>query len=614
MAEGRYEFNYDKNGPYGRAVALTVAHRRPGVHLDLGCGFGAIAEPLRDAGVEYVGADCDPEGLASLAARGFGTVPIDLTNIAECEAAIRDALAGRPIGSISLLDVLEHLAVGDDLLEMLRRMGDGTSAPLIISVPNVTHRDLGAKLVLARWDYTPTGLLDRTHLVHHTQEYLSDRLSASGWGCVETRDFDLVDSDQHFPDGLPTLNRSTSVGAFLSTLRETAAPHAVTNQFVRAYQPVVVPTSPDRESSSERRPMFSVIMRTQGKRLAALREALLCLRGQTIQDFEIRLMVHRPSEDATEGLLDLLHELPAELAERVHLTLVTDGGRSRPLNQGLECARGQYVVCLDDDDLVLAHWLETFQALASERPGSVLRAGAVSQTARPVTSPRGVESHWMSGPVVLEFPEEFEIIDHLHRNYTPLMAWAFPRTAHTDLGLRFDEDLHLCEDWDFALRALQYCGVAASPEITSIYRRWEGAENSATLHQAHEWDEVRRSILDRMDAGPLLLPAGTLGSLDRQLYGRVAELDGYATKLERNLAESRGYATTLEGHLEESRRYAAKLETDIAELKRSVAPPGSLTTVVPIIESAVERSVPRAYTFARRSARLIRHVARRLKR
>lgn len=614
MADGRYDLNYDETGPYGRAVALTVAHRRPGVHLDLGCGFGAIAEPLRDAGVEYVGADCDPDGLASLAARGFGTAPIDLANIEVCEAAIRDALAGRPIGSISLLDVLEHLATGDDLLALLRRMADRTSAPLVISVPNVTHRDLGAKLVLARWDYTPTGLLDRTHLVHHTEEYLSDRLRASGWGCVETMDFELVDSDQHFPERLPTLNRSTSVGAFLSTLRETAAPHAVTNQFVRAYEPVVVPTSPDRESSSDPRPMFSVIMRTQGKRLAALREALLCLRGQTVQDFEIRLMVHRPSEEASEGLRQLLRELPAELAERVHLTLVADGGRARPLNQGLERARGQYVVCLDDDDLVLAHWLETFQTLSLEHPGCVLRVVAVSQAAQAVTSPDGAESHWMSGPVVLEFPEKFEIIDHLHRNYTPLMAWAFPRAAHTDLGLRFDEGLHVCEDWDFALRALQYCGVAASPEITSIYRRWEAAENSATLHRAQEWDETRRSILDRMDAGPLLLPAGTLGSLDRQSYGRVAELDGYANKLERHLEESRGYATNLEGHLEESRGYAAKLEADIAELKRNIAPPGSLSSVVPSIESAVEQSAPRTYRFVTRSARLLRRLGRRLRR
>ena len=220
----------------------------------------------------------------------------------------------------------------------------------------------------------------------------------------------------------------------------------------------------------------------------------------------------------------------------------------------------------------------------------------------------------MSGPVVLEFPEKFEIIDHLHRNYTPLMAWAFPHAAHSDLGLRFDEDLHICEDWDFAMRALQYCGVAASPEITSIYRRWEGAENSATLHQAHEWDEARKTILERMNSGPILLPAGTLASLDRQLYGRVAELDEYATRLEGHLEASRGYAVTLEGHLEASRGYAAKLGADIAELKRIVDPSVSLTSTVQSMESAVEGSADGTFRLATRSVRLLRRLGRRLRR
>jgi SAM-dependent methyltransferase len=566
VSEGRYSFNYDETGPYGRAVKLTIARRRAGVHLDLGCGFGAIAEPLREAGVDYLGVDADPEALASLAGRGFGTVSVDLVDMSRTETAIRSALDGRPVGSISLLDVLEHLPVGDDLLALLRRLADENSAPLVISVPNVTHRDLGAKLLLARWDYTATGLLDRTHLVHHTERFLTGRLAAAGWQCCEVMDFERNDSDQYFPADLPTLNKSTSVGLFLSKLRGSVAPHALTNQFVRVYEPVE-PVAADWSpaASTDADPLFTVVMRTQGKRMAALKEVLLCLRGQTIDDFEVRLMVHNATDADAAAVEALVGALPADFAGRTHVARVTDGGRARPLNKGLEAARGSYVVCLDDDDLVFAHWLETFQGLARDHPGRLLRTVIVSQQVTAQLSAGGVASHQATGPVVPDYPEDFDIVRHLDLNTTPLMGWAFPISAYRHLGLRFDETLAVCEDWDYALRTLLLCGVAASPETTGIYRRWVGVETSGTLHGVKEWQDARRAIRERLDHDPALLPAGWLSALDR--HTGTEEFDDYATKLETDIAELKGYAGKLEADLAELKGYAGELEARVVEVE-----------------------------------------------
>ena len=45
-------------------------------------------------------------------------------------------------------------------------------------------------------------------------------------------------------------------------------------------------------------PFLSVVMRTQGKRIEMLREAVLCLWAQTCQDFEVLIMGHNLDGEA----------------------------------------------------------------------------------------------------------------------------------------------------------------------------------------------------------------------------------------------------------------------------------------------------------------------------
>jgi len=43
-----YHFNYYENNVYGHVVELIRQYgAADGIHLDIGCGYGAIAEPLR---------------------------------------------------------------------------------------------------------------------------------------------------------------------------------------------------------------------------------------------------------------------------------------------------------------------------------------------------------------------------------------------------------------------------------------------------------------------------------------------------------------------------------------------------------------------------------------
>jgi SAM-dependent methyltransferase/GT2 family glycosyltransferase len=551
QGDGRYHFAYTEDSVYARAMALVADHAcGEGVHLDLGCGFGAIAEKVREQGLTYVGFDLDPSALEDLQRRGFETATIDLRDVPGTLAVLDGVLDGRPVASISLLDTLEHITTGRELLIGLRARASATNAPLVVSVPNIAHRDVALKLLTGRFDYTPTGLLDSTHLVHHTSALLDAVMVTTGWREVAALDLRLERSDQHFPVDHAALAEASTLHRFLVGLRDRTGEHADTNQFVRAYLPGATREVPLLADPSEgrNRPFLTVVVRTQGKRPATLRDALLCLLAQTDQDFEVVVTVHRATSEERAVVESVVSEMPRSLRERVRLLDVEGGGRARPLNEALLTARGSYLAVLDDDDLVLAHWVESFAAVAVNAPGMVLRAVCVEQAIEPDAWAGQASGFRATGALRNVYPNRFDLISHMGRNHTPFMGYAFPRTLFRDLGMRFDESLDICEDWDFELRAALTVGVASTPEVTAVYRRWAAGNSSASLHDVDEWRRTEKAILAKIDAVPNLFPAGTIAAIreaalhgqervEREiqaLVGRNRELEEQALRMEQS--------------------------------------------------------------------------------
>jgi hypothetical protein len=261
------------------------------------------------------------------------------------------------------------------------------------------------------------------------------------------------------------------------------------------------------------RPFLTVVLRTQGRRPAGLRDALLCLQAQSDPDFEVVVVLHHPADPERADVAAALDDLPARFGSRVRVVEVAGGGRARPLNTAFAVARGHYVSFLDDDDLVLGHWMETFAETARKSPGQMLRAVCTQQAVVEIPwadDHRGIAA---AGPLVHRYSSNFDLVEHLAHNRTPFMAYAFPRSVFHDLGLRFDETLDICEDWDFELRAALLVGVAWSDAVTCVYRRWVGGDSSYTRHTAQEWRATERLILARLDAEPHLFPAGTITRL-----------------------------------------------------------------------------------------------------
>lgn len=148
-----------------RLDAIDLLPKRLDRVIEIGCGTGAtLAELKRQGRCNWAGGvelANQPAQIASTRLDRFWQGNIE-TLALDIDTASLDA--------ILCLDVLEHLtdpwATLNRLTKLLRPGGIA-----VISVPNIrNYRVLGELLLQGRWDYRPTGIMDRTHLRFFTRK------------------------------------------------------------------------------------------------------------------------------------------------------------------------------------------------------------------------------------------------------------------------------------------------------------------------------------------------------------------------------------------------------------------------------------------------------------
>ena len=555
------------DGPAGSLARLVAGGAPPGtVVLDLGSGDEELAAPVDAAGFTWVGCRPDAASAAALVARGREAHSVDPAATDVLAARLAEVAGDRRVGALVVAEVLTGTDDLDALLDALEAASSALGGPLlVVAVANVGHVDVAAKLATGRWDATSTGLL--AGACHHfTGARLDAELARRGWAPVARDDVAVERSDQHFPPDHPGLVPGAPLRELLAAVRRRSGDEADATWLVRSYRPGPRPST---DPAPDPRPFLAAVVRTQGRRLANLGEALTCLAAQTDPDFTVLLCVHTgdgPDEAAVDGVRGLVHAFAPAFARRVEVLVVEGGGRARPLNAGLASARARYVAFLDDDDLVTADWVERFRAGADAAPGRVVRSITVDRRVRRSGGAPGDPPYETVSGLEATHAARFDVLEHFSRNRTPICSFAVPLDAVGALRTRFDENLVVLEDWKFLLESALVSGVADTGHVTSVYHRWEDEGSTARAVDTATWEDTHRAVVGSFDAGPLLLPPSCAG--------RIALMYEKAAILDHEMPIHNVERADLAARLAEAERVIGERDDQLAERDRRIAGAG----------------------------------------
>ena len=296
---------------------------------------------------------------------------------------------------------------------------------------------------------------------------------------------------------------STLAGEYVVWLADMLKENRQNSLYRDTYKPII-----EANQAKKKNVFASVVMRTQGRRPEALREALLCMYAQSDQDFEILLIGHKlkPAEQAL--VAQILEEQEPEFREKIRYLPLDYGTRATPLNYGFAHAYGEYIMVLDDDDLVFEDWIANFKKTAEKSPDTLLHSYVLAQKWEAVDTQQGVSALRASHAPEMKYCTDFDFIHELTENVCPPIGLAFPANAFHSWGLIFDETLNTTEDWDYMMRVAFLSGVTDIQEPGAIYRLWTNAESSATVHGVEEWKKNYDIIREKLKELPLVLRKG----------------------------------------------------------------------------------------------------------
>ena len=186
-----------------------------------------------------------------------------------------------------------------------------------------------------------------------------------------------------------------------------------------------------------------------------LRDAVSSVLGQTYKDLEL-IAVNDGSSDSSP---EILKEAAAS-DKRVRIIDQPNGGVSRARNAALEQARGEWIYCMDSDDVIESDMLE--EMLRSSEGCDVVISGVIEHDLR-----KGNDAAFYCGLPDITLRSREEIGDYLEKVvYDPrggvFFNYLWERMTRAsviaDNHLRFEEDVRLGEDFIFNAEVLKEAG------------------------------------------------------------------------------------------------------------------------------------------------------------
>ena len=187
----KYDYDFDPAGD-GTAARLCRLVGHDKTVLELGCAAGTMTQVLKEHyGCRVSAIEFDAQ--AAEHARPY----CEALLVADLEQQPMSALmAGQRFEVVLMADVIEHLRdTQAQLAEIKKLLAPG--GQLVLSIPNVAHSGIIAQLLCGQFTYTPTGLLDSTHIRFFTADSMRQELEQAGFTVTHT---DTVDTDEHHPE------------------------------------------------------------------------------------------------------------------------------------------------------------------------------------------------------------------------------------------------------------------------------------------------------------------------------------------------------------------------------------------------------------------------------
>lgn len=208
-------------------------------------------------------------------------------------------------------------------------------------------------------------------------------------------------------------------------------------------------------------PLVSVIVRSMGR--SQLSEALDSVAAQTYSNIEVVVV----------NAMGMGHPELGKWCGRFPMRICGTRqamSRSRAANLGLEYAEGEWLIFLDEDDLIAADHISKLVSSVINHEG-VLAAYS------------GVRVVDKTNATIKVFDEPFDLARLRGANFMPIHAVLFNR-ALVQADTRFDESLEIFEDWDFWLQLAERTRFLHVPGVSAVYRHDLGESGlSKNTHQ-----------------------------------------------------------------------------------------------------------------------------------
>jgi len=140
--------------------------------LDVGCNDAYIGKDSDPSNVFY-GLDYLPESVNKAKKTYKDAMLYDLNNL-------KDLPWGITFDTLIFADVLEHVLYPEEALDFFVNNYLKKEGKVIISLPNIANWQIRFNLLLGRFNYTETGIMDKTHLHFYTFKTAKELIEKQG--------------------------------------------------------------------------------------------------------------------------------------------------------------------------------------------------------------------------------------------------------------------------------------------------------------------------------------------------------------------------------------------------------------------------------------------------